>query len=67
MPPADHAAVRGDVSLPGLLREAMYRALDDAALTMADIDAVVIPGKGHVPLPDEVLAYFASLRKARSR
>ncbi|MBX7185745.1 MAG: hypothetical protein K1Y01_11430 [Vicinamibacteria bacterium] len=33
----------------------------------ADIDAVVIRGKGHVPLPDEVLAYFASLRKGRSR
>jgi acetyl-CoA C-acetyltransferase len=37
-----HAAVRGDVSLPGLIREAVYRALDDAHLTMDDIDAVVI-------------------------
>ena len=37
-----HAAVRGDVSLPGLLREAAFRALEDAHLTMADIDAIVI-------------------------
>ncbi len=37
-----HAAVRGDVSLPGLLREAVFRALADAHLTMADIDAIVI-------------------------
>lgn len=37
-----HAAVRGDVSLPGLLREAVFRALADAELTMADIDAVVV-------------------------
>ena len=37
-----HAAVRGDVSLPGLIREAVYRALDDAQMTMADIDAIVI-------------------------
>lgn len=37
-----HAAVRGDVSLPGLIREAAYRALDDAHLTMSDIDAIVI-------------------------
>jgi acetyl-CoA C-acetyltransferase len=37
-----YAAVRGDVSLPGLLREAVFRALDDAHLTMDDIDAVVV-------------------------
>ena len=37
-----YAAVRGDVSLPGLLREAVYRALADAHLTMDDIDAVVV-------------------------
>jgi acetyl-CoA C-acetyltransferase len=37
-----YAAVRGDVSLPGLLREAAYRALADAHLTMDDIDAVVV-------------------------
>jgi len=37
-----YASVRGDVSLPGLLREAAYRALDDAQLTMDDIDAVVV-------------------------
>lgn len=37
-----YAAVRGDVSLPGLLREAAYRALADAHLTMEDIDAIVV-------------------------
>lgn len=37
-----HTAVRGDVSLPGLLREAAYRALADAHMTMDDIDAIVI-------------------------
>ncbi len=37
-----YSAVRGDVSLPGLLREAAYRALEDAMLTMDDIDAVVV-------------------------
>ena len=37
-----YTAVRGDVSLPGLLREAAYRALEDAQLTMDDIDAVVV-------------------------
>jgi acetyl-CoA C-acetyltransferase len=37
-----YTAIRGDVSMPGLIREAAYRALDDAGLTMDDIDAVVI-------------------------
>jgi len=37
-----HTAKREDVSIPGLLREAAFRALDDAGLTFADIDAVVI-------------------------
>src|ERR1041384_739562 len=37
-----HVAARRDVSLAGLLREAAGRALDDAELTWADIDAVVI-------------------------
>jgi acetyl-CoA C-acetyltransferase len=37
-----HASMRGDVSLPGLVREAATRALDDAGLTWSDIDAVVI-------------------------
>jgi acetyl-CoA C-acetyltransferase len=37
-----HAARRDDVSIPGLLREAALRALEDAALTWRDIDAVVI-------------------------
>ena len=33
---------RDDVSIPGLLREAIDRALEDAELTIRDIDAVVI-------------------------
>jgi acetyl-CoA C-acetyltransferase len=37
-----HKKVRDDVSIPGLLREAALRALDDAEMTFADIDAVVI-------------------------
>jgi acetyl-CoA C-acetyltransferase len=37
-----HAAKRDDVSIPGLVREAAQRALQDAALTWRDIDAVVI-------------------------
>lgn len=37
-----HAAKRLDVSIPGLLREAALRALDDAQLTFKDIDSVVI-------------------------
>ena len=37
-----HASKRGDVSIAGLVREAAQRALDDAELTYADIDAVVI-------------------------
>ncbi len=30
-----------------------------------NVSEVVVAGKGHVPLPDEVLAYFVSLRKTR--
>ena len=37
-----HDVKREDVSLPGLCREAALRALEDADLTFADIDAVVI-------------------------
>ena len=37
-----YQAKRQDVSIAGLLREAAGRALDDAGLTYADIDAVVI-------------------------
>jgi acetyl-CoA C-acetyltransferase len=37
-----HQATRGDVSIAGLVREAADRALEDADLTMADIDAVVV-------------------------
>ena len=37
-----HVAARQDVSIAGLVREAAVRALEDAELTWADIDAVVI-------------------------
>lgn len=37
-----HSATRGDVSLAGLLREAIFRALEDAHMTMDDIDAIVV-------------------------
>jgi acetyl-CoA C-acetyltransferase len=37
-----YAAKRDDVSMPGLLREAAQRALDDAGCTWQDIDAVVL-------------------------
>jgi acetyl-CoA C-acetyltransferase len=37
-----HAAQRADLSMPGLVREAARRALDDAGLDYKDIDAVVL-------------------------
>jgi acetyl-CoA C-acetyltransferase len=37
-----YQATRGDVSIAGLVREAARKALDDAQLTWADIDAVVV-------------------------
>ena len=37
-----HAAKRSDVSMPGLVREAAIRALEDAGLDWSDIDAVVL-------------------------
>ena len=37
-----HASKRGDLSIAGVVREAALRALEDADLTFADIDAVVI-------------------------
>jgi acetyl-CoA C-acetyltransferase len=37
-----HKSKRRDVSFGGLVREAVFRALDDAHMTMADIDAVVL-------------------------
>ncbi|MDX6231460.1 MAG: acetyl-CoA C-acetyltransferase, partial [Nocardioidaceae bacterium] len=37
-----HRAKRADVSMAGLLREAVDRALADAELTFDDIDAIVI-------------------------
>jgi acetyl-CoA C-acetyltransferase len=45
-----HKKQRDDVSLPGLVREAAQRALDDAELTWTDIDAVVL---GKAPDPFE--------------
>jgi acetyl-CoA C-acetyltransferase len=53
-------AKRVDVSMPGLLREAALRALEDAELDFADIDAVVM-GKAPdmfegVMLPENFLA-----------
>jgi acetyl-CoA C-acetyltransferase len=53
-------AKRIDVSMPGLVREAVLRALDDAELDFTDIDAVVI-GKAPdtfegVMLPENYLA-----------
>jgi acetyl-CoA C-acetyltransferase len=38
----EHRAARKDVSIAGLVREAALRALADAELTWADIDAVVV-------------------------
>src|SRR4051794_11003994 len=51
---------RTDVSMAGLVREAAVRALEDAGLTFADIDAVVI-GKAPdlfegVMMPESYLA-----------
>ncbi|QMU77525.1 thiolase domain-containing protein [Streptacidiphilus sp. PB12-B1b] len=37
-----HVAARQDVSIAGLVREAAVRALEDAELTWAEVDAVVI-------------------------
>ena len=37
-----HRAKREDVSIAGLLREAVDRALEDVQLTFAEIDAVVV-------------------------
>ena len=37
-----HRSKRLDVTMAGLCREAIDRALDDAGLTFADIDAVVL-------------------------
>ena len=37
-----HKSARSDVSIAGLVREAAQGALDDAAMTWSDIDAVVI-------------------------
>ena len=36
-----HKSRRRDVSFGGLVREAVFRALDDAQMTFADIDAVI--------------------------
>jgi acetyl-CoA C-acetyltransferase len=45
-----HKKRRDDLSLPGLVREAAQRALEDADMTWTDIDAVVI---GKAPDPFE--------------
>ena len=37
-----HKTRRLDVSFGGLVREAVFRALEDAQMTMADVDAVVL-------------------------
>ena len=37
-----HKSRRLDVSFGGLVREAVFRALDDAHMTMADIEAVIV-------------------------
>jgi len=37
-----YRAKREDVSMPGLLREAIDRALEDAGMALADIDAIVV-------------------------
>ena len=37
-----HKARRSDVSIPGLVREAVDRALADAGLSHEDIDAVIV-------------------------
>ena len=55
-----YAAKRDDVSMPGLIREAVLRALEDARLGFEDIDCVVI-GKAPdmfegVPNPELFLA-----------
>ena len=38
----EHAAKRADLSIPGLVREAALRALEDAELSWSDIDSVVL-------------------------
>ena len=55
-----YAAKRSDVSMPGLVREAAIRALEDAGLDWSDIDAVVM-GKAPdmfegVPQPELFMA-----------
>src|SRR3954469_2204402 len=37
-----HRAKREDVSMPGLLREAIDRALEDAQMTLDEVDAIVV-------------------------
>ena len=56
----EHSATRGDVSIAGLVREAAERAMADANLDWADIDAVVV-GKApdffeYVMMPELYLA-----------
>src|SRR3954451_10282356 len=59
----EYRSKRLDVSIAGLVREAALRALEDAGLTFADIDAVVI---GKAPdLFEGVMMPEASLADAR--
>ena len=53
----NHAAKRDDVSIAGLVREAAIRALEDAALSWKDVDAVVIavPPRFHLDLTLQAL------------
>ena len=44
-----HASCRADVSIAGLVREAVDRALADAGIGIDDVDAIVI-GKAPDPL-----------------
>ncbi len=59
-----HAARRSDVSIPGLVREAVDRALADAGLEHKDIDAVVI-GKAPDMLEGVDAARAVPRRRAR--
>ena len=55
-----YAAKRQDVSIAGLLREAAKRALDDAGMTWAEIDAVM--QRGHRCSQYEMKKCLALLR-----
>ena len=58
-----HRSARKDVSMAGLVREAATEALDDAGMTWADIDAVVI---GKAPTCSRALRCPSSTSPTRS-